>query len=126
MSAESGIPTFRGAGGLWRNFPPEALATPQAFVRRPSLVWEFYSWRREVVAACQPRRAHHAIAALERRMAGDGHGAGFTLVTQNVGGREEAGRRQLQCQVLSACRPAWCLAEGTAQQLIRDVCSFDL
>ena len=90
VSAESGIPTFRGAGGLWRSFPPEALATPQAFVRRPSLVWEFYSWRREVVAACQPNRAHHAIAALERRMAGDGHGAGFMLITQNVRGREEA------------------------------------
>lgn len=84
VSAESGIPTFRGAGGLWRSFPPEALATPQAFVRRPSLVWEFYSWRREVVAACRPNRAHHALAALERRLAADGRGASFTLITQNV------------------------------------------
>ncbi|KAL4433458.1 hypothetical protein ABPG77_010311 [Micractinium sp. CCAP 211/92] len=83
-SAESGIPTFRGAGGLWRSFPPEALATPQAFARRPSLVWEFYSWRREVVAACRPNRAHHALAALERRLAADGRGASFTLITQNV------------------------------------------
>ncbi|KAL4451674.1 hypothetical protein ABPG75_007336 [Micractinium tetrahymenae] len=84
VSAESGVPTFRSAGGLWRDFEPGALATPQAFVRRPSLVWEFYSWRREVVAACLPNRAHHAIAALERRLAAEGRGASFTLITQNV------------------------------------------
>lgn len=85
VSAESGIPTFRGVGGLWRSMEPGALATPQAFVRRPSLVWEFYSWRREVAAACRPNRAHHAIAALERRLAAEGRGVAFTLITQNVG-----------------------------------------
>ncbi|PSC69521.1 NAD-dependent deacylase sirtuin-mitochondrial-like [Micractinium conductrix] len=82
VSAESGIPTFRGADGLWRNFDPGELATQQAFLRRPSLVWEFYSWRREVAAACRPNCAHHAIAALERRLAA--RHASFTLVTQNV------------------------------------------
>jgi NAD-dependent deacetylase sirtuin 5 len=82
VSAESGIPTFRGAGGLWRNFEPGALATPQAFVRRPGLVWEFYSWRRDVAARCRPNPAHYAIAALQLRL--EQEGRRFTLITQNV------------------------------------------
>ncbi|KAI7836538.1 hypothetical protein COHA_009603 [Chlorella ohadii] len=82
VSAESGIPTFRGAQGLWRSFDPMALATPQAFVRNPGLVWEFYSWRRDVAAACAPNRAHYAIAALERQLRQQGRR--LTLITQNV------------------------------------------
>ena len=80
ISAESGIPTFRGAGGLWRQFRPEQLATPEAFARDPKLVWEWYEWRRGIIAAAQPNAGHHALAALE---AGMPH---FTLVTQNVDG----------------------------------------
>ena len=57
ISAESGIPTFRGAGGLWRNFRAEDLATPQAFARDPRLVWEWYNWRRETIAKAAPNAA---------------------------------------------------------------------
>lgn len=80
VSAESGIPTFRGAGGLWRNFRAEDLATPQAFARDPRLVWEWYHWRRGLCAAAQPNAGHLALARLE---AARPH---FTLVTQNVDG----------------------------------------
>ena len=61
ISAESGLPTFRGPGGLWRNFRPEDLATPQAFARDPKLVWEWYAWRREIVAGCRPNAAHQTL-----------------------------------------------------------------
>ena len=78
ISAESGIPTFRDAGGLWRNFRPEDLATPQAFARDPNTVWEWYLWRRELIAQAQPNAGHLALARLEHRA------PHFTLVTQNV------------------------------------------
>jgi NAD-dependent deacetylase len=74
VSAESGIPTFRGAGGLWRNLRSEDLATPEAFARDPRLVWEWYEWRRGLVRSAQPNAAHFAIARLERAV----------VVTQNV------------------------------------------
>ena len=80
VSAESGVPTFRGAGGLWKNFRAEDLATPQAFARDPRLVWEWYGWRRELVGSCEPNAAHHALAAAARR------DAAFRIVTQNVDG----------------------------------------
>jgi len=89
VSAESGIPTFRGPDGLWRNFKPEELATPFAFERDPKLVWEWYDWRRRRVAEAKPNPAHFAIAELERRS------AEFLLVTQNIDGlHPAAGSRQ--------------------------------
>lgn len=81
VSAESGVPTFRGAGGLWRSYRPEDLATPAAFARDPRLVWEWYAWRRSTVAGCAPNEAHRALA----RLALFG-GARTTIVTQNVDG----------------------------------------
>jgi len=60
ISADSGVPTFRGADGLWRNFRAEDLATPEAFERDPRLVWEWYNWRRELIATKQPNPAHIA------------------------------------------------------------------
>lgn len=80
VSAESGIPTFRGAGGLWKNYQATDLATPQAFDRDPKLVWEFYNRRRELIGqkACNP--AHAALVQLERLT------PHFTLITQNVDG----------------------------------------
>ena len=81
VSAESGVPTFRGADGLWRSFRAEDLATPAAFARDAKLVWEWYQWRRELIAACRPNPAHEFIARLERASRGD-----FLLVTQNVDG----------------------------------------
>ena len=80
ISAESGVPTFRGAGGLWRTFHPEDLATPQAFARDPQLVWEWYDWRRGLIAAAKPNPAHEALVLLEARC------EAFTLATQNVDG----------------------------------------
>jgi NAD-dependent deacetylase len=85
VSAESGIPTFRGAGGLWRTFRAEDLATPQAFARDPRLVWEWYGWRRGVVASCRPNAAHVALARWMMRR------EGVTLVTQNVDDLHERG-----------------------------------
>jgi NAD-dependent deacetylase len=90
ISAESGIPTFRGPGGLWRNFRAEELATPQAFQRDPQLVWEWYRWRREVISKAEPNPGHHALVELEKRT------PKFTLVTQNVDGlHERAGSRNI-------------------------------
>jgi NAD-dependent deacetylase len=58
VSAASGVPTFRGPGGLWRSLRPEELATPEAFRRDPRLVWEWYAWRRGLIAGCVPNPAH--------------------------------------------------------------------
>ncbi|MGD1995395.1 MAG: NAD-dependent deacylase [Anaerolineae bacterium] len=84
VSAESGIPTFRGSDGLWRSFRPEDLATPAAFRRDPSLVWEWYDWRRQLIAGCHPNPAHSSLAEMERAL------SDFTLVTQNVDGLHRA------------------------------------
>jgi NAD-dependent deacetylase len=85
ISADSGVPTFRGADGLWRNFRAEDLATPEAFERDPRLVWEWYNWRRELIATKKPNPAHEAIAELEKRQP-----QGFWLITQNVDGLHRA------------------------------------
>lgn len=80
-SAESGVPTFRDAQtGLWAKYDPLELATPQAFRRDPRLVWEWYAWRRGLVAKAEPNAGHLALAALEKRA------PRFTLITQNVDG----------------------------------------
>jgi NAD-dependent deacetylase sirtuin 5 len=82
VSAESGVPTFRGAGGYWRTYQATDLATPEAFKANPSLVWEFYHYRREVMLTKNPNRAHLAIAALQKHCKETGKG--FTLITQNI------------------------------------------
>ena len=90
VSAESGVPTFRGPGGLWRNYRAEDLATPGAFERDPFLVWEWYDWRRSLISKIEPNAAHLAIAELERRR------PGLTLITQNVDGlHARAGSRNV-------------------------------
>lgn len=90
VSAASGVPTFRGPGGLWKNFRPEELATPEAFARDPRLVWEWYDWRRQLVSRCRPNRAHEVIARWSRRY------PVFRLVTQNVDGlHERAGTQEV-------------------------------
>lgn len=78
ISAESGLPTFRGVGGLWRTHRVEDLASPGGFARDPRLVWTWYNERRQAHKAVEPSPAHRALAAIERRI------ADFTLVTQNV------------------------------------------
>ena len=78
VSAESGIPTFRGKDGYWRNLDPAKLATPEAFARDPQLVWDWYRERRQRIRNAQPNAAHEAIARLAERT------DDFLLVTQNV------------------------------------------
>ncbi len=90
ISSESGIPTFRGEGGLWRNFRAEDLATPGAFERDPKLVWEWYDWRREVCAQAEPNAAHRTVLAMED------YYPEFLLITQNVDGlHARAGSREI-------------------------------
>jgi NAD-dependent deacetylase len=98
VSAESGVPTFRGAGGLWKTFRPEDLASPIAFGRDPRLVWEWYGWRREMVGHCRPNAAHLALARwmLSR--------AGVTLVSQNVDDLHERAARGVAGDAESARR----------------------
>ncbi|XP_048754509.1 NAD-dependent protein deacylase-like [Ostrea edulis] len=82
VSAESGVPTFRGAGGLWRTFAAQDLASPDAFSRNPSLVWEFYHYRREVMGSKSPNPAHIAIAECEKRLKPQSRDV--TVITQNI------------------------------------------
>jgi NAD-dependent deacetylase len=91
ISAESGVPTFRDAQtGLWSEFKPEELATPEAFQRNPKRVWEWYAWRRELVSQAQPNAGHRALVELEQRI------PRFTLITQNVDGlHQRAGSRDV-------------------------------
>ena len=90
ISRESGLPTFRGADGLWRQYRSEQLASPAAFARDPRLVWEWYDWRRSVHATVEPNPGHHALVQLESRA------AEFTLITQNVDAlHERAGSRRV-------------------------------
>lgn len=87
VSAESGIPTFREAQtGLWAQYRPQDLATREAFQRNPQLVWNWYAWRRQLVARARPNPGHYALAALQKRV------PQLTLVTQNVDGlHQQAG-----------------------------------
>ena len=91
ISAESGVPTFRDAQtGLWANFKPEDLATPEAFLRDPKLVWEWYDWRRQCVQGVAPNPGHLALVEIEKR------GPEFLLITQNVDGlHHRAGSRNI-------------------------------
>ena len=84
LSAASGLPTFRGAGGLWRSYDATELATPEAFGHDPALVWQFYSYRRHMALAVKPNAAHYALAKLARR---NQH---FLTLTQNVDGASNA------------------------------------
>ena len=91
VSAESGIPTFRGAGGLWRNYRVEEVASPYAWRRDPRLVWDFYSMRRQVASTAKPNPAHFAIAKFEERLKDR-----FFLCTQNVDNlHEQAGSQNI-------------------------------
>jgi len=83
ISAESGVPTFRGAGEKWRNRHFTELANPKAFEADPKFIWDWYLYRRSIVAACEPNAAHRALAAWQMR------GAHRSIVTQNVDGLHE-------------------------------------
>ena len=78
MSAESGVPTFRGEDGLWKKFRPEELANFDAFIRNPDLVWEWYRYRKQIIASIQPNPGHFALAEMEK------HHERFAIITQNI------------------------------------------
>jgi NAD-dependent deacetylase len=86
ISAESGVATFRGAGGLWEGHRIEEVATPQAFEREPELVWRFYNLRRAALSTVRPNPGHRALAVLEDHYTSDR----FTVVTQNIDGLHRA------------------------------------
>ena len=90
VSAPSGVPTFRGDHGLWKSHRPDELATPQAFASNPKMIWEWYNWRRELVAQCQPNVAHEVLAKWASSS------SVTTIITQNVDGlHERAGADEL-------------------------------
>lgn len=103
ISAESGIDTFRSAGGLWENHRVEDVATPQGFVRDPDLVLGFYDARRAALADVEPNAAHTALARLAREFAGD-----VLLVTQNVDDLHERGGSGNVCHMHGELKSALC------------------
>ncbi|HET7433657.1 MAG TPA: NAD-dependent deacylase [Thermoanaerobaculia bacterium] len=109
VSAESGIPTFRGAGGLWRNFRAEDLATPDAFRRDPKLVWEWYEWRRGLIRDARPNAAHEAIARLEHAL------PETVVVTQNVDGLHARGGSRNVIELHGNIHRVRCMREGTTE-----------
>ena len=108
VSKESGIPTFREAQtGLWAQYDPTELATPQAFQRNPRLVWEWYQWRRTLVANADPNPGHLAIARMGKLS------PAFTLITQNVDGlHQRAGSAQV-IELHGSIQRSKCFEEGT-------------
>lgn len=90
ISAESGVPTFRGEEGLWKKYRPEELANFEAFMRNPELVWEWYDYRKKLISEVEPNRGHHALVKMESIV------SDFWLITQNVDGlHKKAGNRNI-------------------------------
>src|SRR5688572_4525829 len=106
VSADSGIPTFRGSGGLWRDYRAEDLATPEAFERNPALVWEWYEWRRGLIRAAEPNAAHKAIARLPHAV----------VVTQNVDGLHARGGADDGIELHGDIFRVRCTREGKTQK----------
>jgi NAD-dependent deacetylase len=112
ISAESGIPTFRDAmTGLWAKYDPQELATADAFLRHPRLVWEWYAWRRELVSMVMPNPGHLALAELEQMI------PSFTLMTQNVDGLHQCAGSRNVIELHGNLRRVKCFKEGTAVPL---------
>ncbi len=105
ISAESGVPTFRDADGLWEQHDPMQIATPEAFMRDPDLVYRFYNARRARLPGVEPNAAHHAVVRLQREFAGD-----VFLVTQNVDDLHERAGSQQVCHMHGRLQAALCTA----------------
>jgi NAD-dependent deacetylase len=107
ISAESGVPTFRGQDGLWRSYRAEELATPHAFASNPDLVWEWYDWRRGLIAGCEPNAAHRTLAEMEREC------EDFVLITQNVDGLHQRAGSERIVELHGNIWQVRCTAEGS-------------
>lgn len=108
ISAESGVPTFRDVmTGLWAKYDPQELATPQAFMNNPKLVWEWYTWRRELVSQVSPNAGHRALVEIER------HVPRLTLITQNVDGLHQQAGSQRVLELHGNIHRVKCFEEGT-------------
>ena len=108
VSAESGIPTFRDAlTGLWSSFNPQELATPEAFQRNPRMVWEWYDYRRQLLADVQPNPAHLALAEIEQ------HVPRMTLITQNIDSLHQRAGSQRVIELHGNLQRNKCFRENT-------------
>jgi len=110
ISAESGVPTFRGEEGLWRKYRAEDLATPTAFQRDPGLVWEWYDWRRGLMAAKRPNPGHEVLAGWESRF------PEFLLITQNIDGLHRLAGSERVLELHGSIWTTRCTAEGTLRE----------
>lgn len=118
FSAECGIPTFRGHGGLWEGNRPEELATPGAFSRDPDKVWRWYAWRRDKVDAARPHAGHLALAQWERKI------GSLPVVTQNVDGLHQRAGSQTVLELHGSIVRGRCVADGSLVDDWRRVDSF--
>ncbi|MDH5639146.1 MAG: NAD-dependent deacylase, partial [Nitrospinota bacterium] len=109
VSAESGVPTFRGEDGLWRNRRPEELASMEGFMDDPRLVWDWYDWRRTTIAPIKPNDGHYALAEMETVY-------DFTLLTQNVDGIHALAGSSDPVEMHGNIWHVRCLKEGTVME----------
>ena len=110
MSAESGVPTFRGQGGFWENESFEELATPRGFARDPDKIWRWYDARRQGVAGCAPNAGHRALAGYEARH------PGLRVITQNIDGLHQAAGSREVVELHGALFRVRCTREGTVRE----------
>ena len=111
ISSESGIPTFRGEDGLWKNYRAEELATPGAFNSNPELVWEWYDWRRQLIGKVEPNSGHEIIARMED------YYQEFLLITQNVDGLHRNAGSNNVVEIHGNIWRVRCTEEGTITYL---------
>lgn len=111
MSAESGVPTFRGPEGIWARFKPEELATMNAFLRNPQLVWEWYSYRRAIIAQVQPNAGHRALVALERLV------QRVAVVTQNIDNLHRRAGSRVVHELHGNIERNYCVKCGTPHEM---------
>ena len=115
ISAESGVPTFRGEDGLWKKFRPEELATVEAFLSNPELVWEWYEYRRKLISQVKPNPGHFALVDLQNFF------NDFTLVTQNVDGLHQLAGSKSVVELHGNIKKNKCLDCGAKFEKLEDL-----
>jgi len=120
VSAESGLPTFRGADGIWRGYPAQQVATPEAFHADPLLVWQFYSMRRRKHLEVKPNPAHFALAEIERSL-----GDRFLLCTQNVDSLHEQAASQRVIHMHGRLMMSRCSRESCSTKPFEDLGTYE-